>query len=240
MKLNKRYKVLAMGLTIALTLGSMVGCSSNKTAENTTVGYQDIDAAKTEELVADQKNTLVIDVRGTEAYDKGHLEYAINIPFDEFESRLDELKGYEDQNIILICNTGNKSGKAGQILADNGFKKVYNAQDGMDEHKYATVTYDTLTGGEFEKMAAEDINAVIVDTRDAKDYEGSHIENAINIPIDEFEAKYNELDKDKDILIYCNSGRTSAQAANILTKNGYKHVYNSADGVKEFDFKLVK
>ena len=46
--------------------------------------------------------------------------------------------------------------------------------------------------------------------------------------------------KNKDILIYCNSGRTSAQAANILTKNGYKHVYNSADGVKEFDFKLVK
>ncbi len=239
MKLNKRYKVLAMGLTIALTLGSMVGCSSNKTAE-TSAGYKDIDAAKTEELVADQKNTLVIDVRGAEAYDKGHLEYAINIPFDEFESRLDELKGYEDQNIILICNTGNKSGKAGQILADNGFKKVYNAQDGMDEHDYATVKYNTLKGGEIEKMAAEDTNAVVVDTREAKDYEGGHIENAINIPIDEFEAKYNELAKDKDILIYCNTGKTSAQAANILADNGYEHVYNSADGVKEFDFKLVK
>lgn len=238
MKLNKKFKVLTIGLTLALTLGSMVGCSSNNSAD----GYKEIDAAKTEELVADQEKTLVIDVRGSEAYNKGHLENAINIPFDEFESRIDELKGYENQNIILICNTGNKSGKAGKILADNGFKKVYNAQDGMDEHDYAIVTFDNLTGEEFEKMASENKDAVIIDVRDAKDYDKSHVENSINIPIDEFESRYSELDKDKDkdILIYCSIGRRSAKAANILKENGYENVYNAVDGTTEYDFTLVK
>ena len=76
----------------------------------------------------------------------------------------------------------------------------------------------------------------------AKDYDKSHIENAINIPIDEFESRINELKdyKDKEILIYCSVGRRSAQAAGILENNGYNNVSNSVDGVKEYEFKLVK
>ncbi len=139
MKLNKKFKVLAIGLTLVLTIGSIVGCSSKDTSSGSSGTYNKIDSAKTEELVSEQEKTLVIDVRDTEKYNNGHLENAINIPFDEFESRIDELKGYDEQNIVLICNTGNKSGKAGQILVDNGFKKVYNAEDGMDEHDYKTV-----------------------------------------------------------------------------------------------------
>lgn len=238
MKLNKKYKVLSIGLTLALTLGSIVGCSSNKSTS--TDGYQKIDAAKTEELVGNQEKTLVIDVRDIEKYNDGHLENAINIPFDEFEENIDELKGYENQNIIIICNTGNKSGKASKMLVDNGFKKVYNAEDGMDEYDYAKVTYENITGEEFEKIASDNKDVVIVDVRDSKDYDKSRVENSINIPIDEFESKYNELDKDKEILIYCSIGRRSAQAANTLKENGYEKVYNAVDGVKEYEFKLVK
>ncbi|MGL5692632.1 MAG: rhodanese-like domain-containing protein, partial [Peptostreptococcaceae bacterium] len=134
------------------------------------------------------------------------------------------------------------SGKAGKMLVDKGFKKVYNAEDGMDEFEYKTVTYTNVTGSEFEEMVAEDKNAVILDVRDAKDFDKSRVENAINIPIDEFEARKGELEKDKDktILIYCSIGRRSAEVAEILSKDGYTKVYNAVDGVKEYDFKLVK
>lgn len=240
MKLNRKYKVLAIGLTMALTLGIIVGCSSNDNSSQVEDGYQEIDASKTEELVADQEKTLVIDLRDSEKYNSGHLENAINISFDDFESKIDELRGYENQNIILICNTGNKSGKASKMLVDNGFKKVYNAQDGMEEHDYKKVTYENITGEEFEKMVSENKDAVIVDVRDAKDYNKSRVANSINIPIDEFEEKYKELDKEKDVLIYCSIGRRSAQAANTLKENGYEKVYNAVDGVKEYEFKLVK
>ena len=159
-----------------------------------------------------------------------------------FSKKINELDGYKDQKIILICNTGNKSGKAAQMLVDNGFNKVYNAEDGMDEFDYSTVTYTNVTGSEFENMIAKNKDAIIVDVRDAKDYEKSHIENSINIPIDEFESRFNELEeyKGKDILIYCSIGRRSAKAAGILIDNGYTNVYNVVDGVTEYDFKLVK
>lgn len=236
MKLSKKFKVLSIGMMLVVTLSSVIGCSSSNNEE----GYSDIDSTKTLELVNETKETLVIDVRGEDAYAKGHLANAINIPFDEFEGKIGDLDGYKDQNIVLICNTGNKSGKAGKMLADNGFTKVYNAQDGMDEYDYDTVTYTNVTGSEFEKLASEKTDAVILDLRDAKDFEKSSVENSINISMDEFEAQSSEQlkDKEQEILLYCNTGTRTAQASQILEKNGYKNIVNSIDGVKEYEFTL--
>lgn len=236
MKLSKKFKVLSIGMMLVVTLSSVIGCSSSNNEE----GYSDIDSTKTLELVNETKETLVIDVRGEDAYAKGHLANAINIPFDEFEGKIGDLDGYKDQNIVLICNTGNKSGKAGKMLADNGFTKVYNAQDGMDEYDYDTVTYTNVTGNEFEKLASEKTDAVILDLRDAKDFEKSSVENSINISMDEFEAQSSEQlkDKEQEILLYCNTGTRTAQASQILEKNGYKNIVNSIDGVKEYEFTL--
>lgn len=234
MKLNKRIKTLSVLTLVVMTLSSVVGCSSNKGGE----GYSDIDSAKTIELVGETKETLVIDVRDAEAYAKGHLVNAINIPFDEFEGKISDLEGYKNQTIVLICNTGNKSGKAGKMLADNGFTKVYNAQDGMDEYDYDTVTYTNVTGKEFEKLVSETKNAVVLDLRDAKDFKKSSLGSSINIPFDEFESKLGEFDKDKEILLYCNTGTRTSEASQILEKNGFTKVVNSIDGVKEYDFNL--
>ena len=108
MKLTKKAKVLIMSTMIIATLGSMVGCSSNKNDST----YNKVDSAKTEKLTSDNEKTLVIDVRSADEYAKGHLADAINIPFDEFKEKINELDGYKDQKVILICHTGNKSEKA--------------------------------------------------------------------------------------------------------------------------------
>lgn len=236
MKLSKKFKVLSLGMLIVVTLSSVIGCSSKGSGE----AYNEIDSTKTLELVKETKDTLVIDVRGADAYAKGHLANAINIPFDEFEGKISDLEGYKDQTIVLICNTGNKSGKAGKMLVDKGFTKVYNAEDGMEEYDYDTVTYTNVTGSEFEKLAAEAKDAVILDLRDAKDFEKSSIENSVNIPMDEFEAKSKEelKDKDQEILLYCNTGTRTSEASQILEKNGYTNIINSIDGVKEYEFNL--
>lgn len=236
MKLNKRFKVLSIGMLLVVTLSSAIGCSSKGSGE----AYNEIDSTKTIELVNETKETLVIDVRGADAYAKGHLANAINIPFDEFEGKISDLEGYKDQTIVLICNTGNKSGKAGKMLVDKGFTKVYNAEDGMEEYDYDTVTYTNVTGSEFEKLAAEKTDAIVLDLRDAKDFEKSSVENAVNILMDEFEAKASEQlkDKDQEILLYCNTGTRTSEASQILEKNGYTNVVNSIDGVKEYEFKL--
>ena len=197
-------------MLLVVTLSSAMGCSKGSSE-----AYNEIDSTKTVELIGETKNTLVIDVRDADAYAEGHLTNAINIPFDEFEEKIADLEGYKDQTIVLICNTGNKSGKAGKMLVDKGFTKVYNAEDGMDEFDYDTVKYTNVTGSEFEKLAAEKTDAVIIDLRDAKDFEKGSVKNSIHIPMDEFEVQAKEKlkDKNQEILLYCNTG------SNILLVN---------------------
>ena len=216
MKLNKKFKVLSVGMLLVVTLSSAMGCSKGSSE-----AYNEIDSTKTVELIGETKNTLVIDVRDADAYAEGHLTNAINIPFDEFEEKIADLEGYKDQTIVLICNTGNKSGKAGKMLVDKGFTKVYNAEDGMDEFDYDTVKYTNVTGSEFEKLAAEKTDAVIIDLRDAKDFEKGSVKNSIHIPMDEFEVKAKEKlkDKNQEILLYCNTGTRTAEASQIDRKS---------------------
>jgi rhodanese-related sulfurtransferase len=70
-------------------------------------------------------------VREEAEYAFGHIEGAKSIPLGELESRLEELN--KEQEIYVVCRTGKRSDMAAQILAKNGFTKVYNVLPGMTE-----------------------------------------------------------------------------------------------------------
>ncbi|MFC5587840.1 sulfurtransferase TusA family protein [Sporosarcina soli] len=79
----------------------------------------------------ESRNGLILDVREAAEYAFGHIEGAKSIPMGELESRLAELN--KEQEIYVICRTGNRSDLAAQLLANNGFTKVYNVLPGMNE-----------------------------------------------------------------------------------------------------------
>lgn len=63
-------------------------------------------------------------------------------------------------------------------------------------------------------------NYVIVDVRTKEEYDGGHAVDAESIPYDEIDENV-DLDESKTILVYCQSGRRSAIAAESLKKLGY-------------------
>lgn len=75
--------------------------------------------------------------------------------------------------------------------------------------------------------------AVVVDVRTPGEFAGGHLERAINIPIDELEARLTELDRaldgdrTKKLVVYCASGRRSGIAKDLLEKKGYGAVTNA-------------
>lgn len=83
-----------------------------------------------EKIDGDEKIT-VIDVREPAEYAFGHVPGSINIPLGELENRFDELNTEDD--IHVICRTGNRSDLAAQKLANQGYKKVKNVVPGMSE-----------------------------------------------------------------------------------------------------------
>lgn len=72
---------------------------------------------------------------------------------------------------------------------------------------------------ELESVMAEE-EYIIIDVRTKEEYEESHIVEAINIPYDEIDENTN-LDKNKNIFVYCKSGNRSEVAFNTLTNLGY-------------------
>ena len=64
-------------------------------------------------------------------------------------------------------------------------------------------------------------NDFILDTRTTYEYDNGHIENAINIPVDNLRERVDELPIDKRIYVYCHSGLRSYIACRILMQKGY-------------------
>lgn len=73
-------------------------------------------------------------------------------------------------------------------------------------------------------------NTIILDVREEIERELGHVEGSINISVDELRDRYNELDKDKLIVIYCAIGVRGYVATRILKQKGFKNVKNLSGG----------
>ncbi len=70
-----------------------------------------------ETIIKEQKGTIV-DVRTTTEFMGGHVAGAINIPLQEIEQRLSEIKSLK-QPLVLCCASGGRSGQATYYLSEH-------------------------------------------------------------------------------------------------------------------------
>lgn len=75
---------------------------------------------------------------------------------------------------------------------------------------------------------------IYVDVRNAAELNEGYAPYAVNIPLGELRNRFGELPKDKDLLIYCRSGRRSEAASKFLMDQGYTRVYNVLGGFNAF------
>lgn len=76
-------------------------------------------------------------------------------------------------------------------------------------------------------------DAVVIDVREAAEFRAGHIPNARNVPLGQVSDKLKDLGKvkSKPVLLICQTGNRSAQAAATLGKAGFTEVYNLAGGM---------
>ncbi|WP_245896050.1 rhodanese-like domain-containing protein [Deinococcus irradiatisoli] len=72
--------------------------------------------------------------------------------------------------------------------------------------------------------------ALLIDVREANEYQEVHAQGAQLMPFSEFEARYTELPKDKELVMICRSGARSGRAAQFLLDQGYSQVVNLSGG----------
>ena len=90
----------------------------------------------------------------------------------------------------------------------------------------STNTYTSISQDTAKEMMKEEKDYVILDVRTKEEYYDNHIDNAINIPLDEIEKSTVLKDKEQTIFVYCQSGRRSKEASEKLANLGYTNVYD--------------
>jgi rhodanese-related sulfurtransferase len=96
-----------------------------------------------EEAVARRDaGAFILDVRQPEEWNEFHVPNSTLIPLGELASRVDELP--KDQEIVIVCRSGNRSAQGRDVLLDAGFTQVTSMAGGLTQWRAAG--YPTISG----------------------------------------------------------------------------------------------
>jgi rhodanese-related sulfurtransferase len=108
----------------------------------------------------------------------------------------------------------------------------------LKKHNSKSVPYISV-----QELAMPSIEAIILDSREQKEYETSHLKDAICVGYDYFsvDSIQSQLpNKGAKIVVYCSLGIRSETVAEKLKKAGYTNVYNLYGGIFEWKNKNFK
>jgi rhodanese-related sulfurtransferase len=101
-------------------------------------GVKEIDTMVAIQLI-NYKDALIVDVRDDSEYAEGHLPNSTHIPTEKIEDRWHELEKFKERPIVVIFQSGVRSGHAAKVLYKNGFTQVYTLNGGIDTWRRANL-----------------------------------------------------------------------------------------------------
>ncbi|HRG31895.1 MAG: rhodanese-like domain-containing protein [Saprospiraceae bacterium] len=91
----------------------------------------DISVQELNERLKKKEDFMLIDVREKHEHDEFNIGGELAPLQTSLQAKITELAGHEEDEIIVYCRSGNRSGFAKQLFEQAGFKKVRNLLGGM-------------------------------------------------------------------------------------------------------------
>ncbi|HEX9038076.1 MAG TPA: rhodanese-like domain-containing protein [Ktedonobacterales bacterium] len=77
--------------------------------------------------------------------------------------------------------------------------------------------------------------AVLIDVREMWEYRQVRAPEATLIPLSQFIQRFNEIPRDREVLVVCHTGQRSMQASMYLARQGYARVGNVRGGMDAWE-----
>ena len=119
-KTKKWYYTITVPVLLVIQIAAAVLLLSSCGAS-----YTQISQDEAMQMMQEQTDYLIVDVRRPDEFAESHIAGAINVPNEEITDEMPELLPDKDQLLLIYCRSGNRSKEASQKLADIGYTNVY-------------------------------------------------------------------------------------------------------------------
>jgi glyoxylase-like metal-dependent hydrolase (beta-lactamase superfamily II)/rhodanese-related sulfurtransferase len=182
-----------------------------------------------------QSDVLVLDARSYHAFGSQHIPNAWHL---DLNGNFPTFAGWvlpTDKDILLVAEDYQKALEANRWVRRVGVDRIVGYLDGGIPGWAAA----GLPSRAVPQLSVEDLHArlseaaafQLVDVRAPSEFDDSHIEGALNIPVADLRTRSGELDKSLPTLLICSSGNRSSLGVSILLQHGFKAVANVAGGM---------
>ena len=137
-KSNSNLLWIGLGVIVVVLIGAFLFRPGNSaTAEKLPIEISVSEASSMRDAGA-----FILDVRQPEEWNESHIPGATLIPLGELASRVNEVP--QDQEVVVVCRSGNRSQQGRDILLAAGFEQVTSMAGGVNEWKAAG--FETVSG----------------------------------------------------------------------------------------------
>lgn len=193
--------------------------------------------------IANQSEALILDVRHENDFVKSHIPGSIFIGIQgNFAPWVGALIRDVKQPLLLITPEGREEEtitRLSRVGFDNALGYLNGGIRAWENSGFETDAIESISPEEFATRVSE--SSIIVDARKPGEYNPQHLENALNIPLDDVNERFSEVPKEEKFFLHCAGGYRSVIMASILKSRGYHNAINvekGMSGIRNTDLKL--
>ena len=180
-------------------------------------------------------DTIVLDIREYDSFGSQHIPGSWNISFN---GNFPTFSGWvmpTDKKILMVASSYQQAEDALVWARRSGVDGITGYLEGglfaWVLQGFPTADVRQLSAEALHNMVTGSIKMILVDVRSHGEFEDTHIEGAVNIPAPELRSRYEELDRNKTIVLICSTGHRSSLGTSILKQHGFKDIYNVSGGM---------
>ena len=117
-------KAIYIAVIFILILGGIFLFNINNTEENTETPIRYVSMDEIVEIMEENENYIILDVRTIEEYNEGHIPNAICIPNETIDESVTKKLTDKNQLILIYCRSGNRSKQATEKLKNLGYTNL--------------------------------------------------------------------------------------------------------------------
>ncbi len=197
-------------------------------------------APKDFEMLANAGEALILDTRPAQLFAKGFIPNSINIGLDgQFAPWVGALIPDLKQAILLVTEP-EKEEESVLRLARVGYDNVLGyLRGGIENWQMAEKEVDSIASVSAENFVNiwKNQKTWVIDVRRVGEYEGGHVADAQNVPLDFINENMAAIPKDAPFYLHCAGGYRSMIFASILKSRGFDNFVEIAGGfgaIKKF------